>query len=153
MILPALTEINRHFGDQIQVDLIGFVSSLKVPDWIRRLPPSTHATRSYPGFVHWITHAGPWDIGLAPLAATPFNACKSPIKALDHAALGLATIASDVPAYRGSVPGGLLVPNTITAWREALSRLIRDRSLRHHLADAGMTALRASGTLASLHPD
>ena len=156
LILPALVEIHRRFGDQVQFDLIGFVSAGEVPAWIRRLTPSVNASRSYPGFVHWITGAGrvtpPWDIGLAPLADTSFNACKSPIKALDYAALGLATIASDLAAYRGSPadgPGGLLVPNTETAWYEALSRLIRDGAWRRELADGGGRRSRESGTLAS----
>jgi hypothetical protein len=150
LLLPALTEIHRRFGDQIRVELIGFVSSARVPAWIRRLAPSPHAMRSYPGFVHWLLWAGPWDIGLAPLASTQFNACKSAIKVLDYAALGLASLASDVTAYRGSLadgPGGKLVPNTTEAWYEALSRLIRDAALRRQLAESGAALLRASGTL------
>jgi glycosyltransferase involved in cell wall biosynthesis len=151
-ILPALTEIHRQFGDQIQIDLIGFVSATDVPAWIRRLAPSPHATRSYPGFVQWVTGAGPWDVGLAPLADSPFNACKSAIKVLDYAALGLASLASGVPAYRGSLadgPGGMLVPNTTPAWYEALSRLIRDAAFRRGLAEGGAASLRAGGTLAA----
>ena len=152
LLLPALTEIHRRLGDQIQFDLIGFVSGLDLPTWIRRLAPSPHATRSYPGFVHWISWAGPWDIGLAPLAGSPFNACKSAIKALDYAALCLATLASDVAAYQGSLadgPGGRLVPNTTEAWYEALSRLIRDATSRRDLAEGGVRWVRTSGTLAS----
>jgi GT2 family glycosyltransferase/glycosyltransferase involved in cell wall biosynthesis len=152
LILPALTEINCQFGDQIQFDLIGFTAALEPPDWIRRLAPTPHAMRSYPGFVHWISRVGTWDIGLAPLTDSPFNACKSSIKVLDYAALGLATLASDVAAYRGSLadgPGGMLVPNTVTAWHEALSRLIRDAGWRRGLAARGGEALRAKGTLAS----
>ena len=42
--------------------------------------------------MHWLSWSGPWDIGLAPLADSAFNTCKSPIKILDHAALGLATL-------------------------------------------------------------
>jgi hypothetical protein len=150
MLLPALTEIHRQFGDQIRFDLIGFVSDAEVPAWIRRLAPTPHAGRSYPGFVHWLRAAGTWDIGLAPLADTPFNACKSAIKVLDYAALGLASLASDVTAYRGSLadgPGGILVPNTTTAWYEALSRLIRDAALRRRLAAGGLAQLLASETL------
>ena len=152
LLVSALTEIHRRFGDQIQVDLIGFVSGTSVPAWIRRVAPTPHATRSYPGFVRWLSWAGQWDIGLAPLADTPFNACKSAIKVLDYAALGLASLASDVAAYRGSLAdgaGGRLVPNTEAAWYEALSLLIRDATLRRHLADGGGRVLRTSGTLAS----
>lgn len=153
IVLPALVEIHREFGDQIQCDMIGFVARSDVPGWIRRLAPSPHAGRSYPGFVHWLKrYAGPWDIGLAPLAANPFNDCKSAVKAMDYAALGLAVLASDVTAYRGSSAdgsGGWLVANTTEAWHEALSRMIRDADLRRHLAAGGVQALRTSGTLAS----
>jgi glycosyltransferase involved in cell wall biosynthesis len=150
LLLPALTEIHRQFGDQIRFDLIGFVSAAEVPRWIRRLAPTPHAGRSYAGFVHWLRSAGRWDIGLAPLAGSLFNDCKSAIKALDYAALGLASLASDVPAYRGSLadgPGGTLVPNTTDAWYAALSRLIRDAVWRRHLAVGGLTQLLASGIL------
>jgi GT2 family glycosyltransferase/glycosyltransferase involved in cell wall biosynthesis len=152
LLSPALTEIHRQFGDQIQVELIGFVSKADVPTWIRRLAPTPHAIQSYPAFVHWLNWAGPWDIGLAPLADSPFNVCKSPIKVLDYAAMGLATLASDVAAYQGSLadgPGGELVPGTTAAWYEALSRLIRDAGLRRRLAEDGARHFQASGTLAS----
>ncbi|MGA3005574.1 MAG: glycosyltransferase [Acetobacteraceae bacterium] len=150
LLLPALTEIHQRFGDQLRFDLIGFVSGGEVPGWIRRLAPTPHAGRSYAGFVHWLRSAGRWDIGLAPLADTPFNTCKSAIKVLDHAALGLASLASDVTAYQGSLadgPGGILVPNSTVAWYEALSRLIRDAAWRRQLAAGGLAQLLASGTL------
>jgi GT2 family glycosyltransferase/glycosyltransferase involved in cell wall biosynthesis len=152
VLLPALTEIHRQFGDQIHVDLIGFVSGVEVPAWIRRLAPTPHAGRSYAGFVQWLRTSGPWDIGLAPLANTPFNACKSAIKVLDYAALGLASLASEVTAYQGSLAdgaGGILVPNTTAAWYEALSRLIRDAAWRRRLAAGGTARLLASETLES----
>jgi GT2 family glycosyltransferase/glycosyltransferase involved in cell wall biosynthesis len=152
LILPALMEIDRQFGDHARIDLIGFVSNLELPGCIRRLAPSVHASRSYAGFVQWLSRSGPWDIGLAPLADSSFNACKSAIKALDYAALGLATVASDVAAYRGSVadgPGGTLVTNTTDAWYQALSRLIRDGEARARLAEGGIRRLLADGTLAS----
>ena len=151
LILPALVEIRHRFGEHVQLDLMGFVSTLELPAWIRRVPVPLHATRSYPGFVHAITQAGPWDIGLAPLADSRFNLCKSAIKTLDYAALGLATLASDAPAYRGSLadgPGGILVANTPDAWREALSWLIRDAEARRRLAEGGARELRRTGTLA-----
>ncbi len=152
VVLQALTELRRLFGNQIQFDLIGFVAGTAVPEWIRRVPPSTHAARSYPGFVNWITGMNGWDLGLAPLADTPFNASKSPIKVLDYAALGLAILASDVPAYRGSLadgPGGLLVSNATDAWFAALSRMVRDVVSRRALASGAIAAFRGAGTLSS----
>jgi glycosyltransferase involved in cell wall biosynthesis len=154
LVLPALTEMHHRFGEHIQVDLVGFVSVAQVPAWIRLVAPPSHATRSYPGFVQWITRAGggntgPWDIGLAPLTGSPFNTSKSAIKLLDYAALGLAAVASDVAAYRGSPGGATLVENTASAWCEALSWLIRDAASRRRLAAEGMRHLQAAGTLAA----
>ena len=132
--------------------MIGVTMRPDLPEWINRLSMTKHATLSYPGFVNWITQQPGWDIGLAPLVDTRFNACKSPIKALDYAALGLAVAASDVPAYRGSLAdggGGCLVPNDTAAWFDALSRLVRDRVLRAQLARGAQERLAAAGTLAS----
>lgn len=151
LILPALRELHGMFEGQVQVDLIGGVSRLEIPGWIRRLTPPMTAARSYAGFVHWIRHAGPWDVGLAPLADSPFNAAKSPIKTLDYAALGLAVLASGVPAYRGSLAdghGGQLVENTDQAWYAALSRMVRDDDWRSALAAGGLAHLRAGHVLA-----
>jgi GT2 family glycosyltransferase/glycosyltransferase involved in cell wall biosynthesis len=150
MIRPALEEIHRAFAGHVELDLIGFVASGDVPPWVRRITPPVHASRSYPGFVSWLTRAGPWDVGLAPLEDSPFNACKSAIKALDFAALGMATIASAVPAYRGSLAEeGALVPNTTGAWFDAISRAIRDPGWREARAAAAVARLRAEGILAA----
>ena len=152
MILPALEELHRQFGTRARVDLIGFLATAAAPGWIGRVTPPPHATRSYAGFAQWFTRAGPWDIGLAPLADSPFNASKSAIKTLDYAALGLATLASDVASYRGSPAdgaGGMLVANTAAAWYEALSRLVRDHALRRRLAEGGMRRFLETGTLAA----
>ena len=160
-VLPALTALHGQFGDRVRFDMIGFAAGGAVPPWINRIAPPAQAARSYPGFVNWLTGAGPfpsgpWDIGLAPLAGTSFNRAKSAIKTLDYAALGLAVFASDVPAYRGSLAdgaGGRLVPNTLEAWYQALSRAIRDIPWRQAMAAAAWRALREHGTLAARASD
>ncbi len=55
-----------------------------------------------------------YSVGVAPLADTVFNRSKSDIKFLELAALGIPTIASNVPAYNKSITSGqtgLLVKN------------------------------------------
>lgn len=154
LVVPALERLLASFGPQIGFDMIGISAAASVPGWVSRIgPPPTAA--SYPGFVNWLVQQGAWDIGIAPLAegrtnGGRFNACKSPIKALEYAALGMATVASDGPAYRGSCAdgtGGILVPNTEAAWCEALGRLVRDPGLRARLAAGGREWLAAHGTL------
>ena len=72
-----------------------------------------------------LDHERHWDIGIAPLADTGFNRCKSSMKALDYAAMGLPVLASDRDVYRGTLadgPGGWLLPDDEGAWFVALAR-------------------------------
>ena len=151
LILPALRRLKEEYGDRIEIDIIGMSSRGDLPAGLNRIGPPPGAMRSYPGFVHWLTSAQPgWHIGLAPLLATPFNLCKSPIKAMDYAAMGLVVLASDVPVYRGSIadgPAGQLVPNTVAAWYAALNRLLRDPDQRHAIAARVRQAFLARASL------
>jgi Glycosyl transferases group 1 len=131
---------------------MGVTRTAGLPAWLTRLPVPAMAAASYPGFVNWITDQPGWEIGLAPLTDNPFNRCKSPIKTLDYAALGMAVLASDVPAYRGSLadgPGGMLVGADQVAWYAAIARLLRNPTVRHGLAEGARRQFLAAGTLAA----
>ena len=150
LIAPALARLVGQFGARIAIEVIGVTTQVALPEGVTRLaPPGSVA--SYPAFVHWLRAQPAWDIGLAPLADSAFNACKSPIKLLDYAALGLAAVASDTPAYRDALAagGGLGVANTEAAWCDALSRLIRQPEARASHAEAGRAWLLSQGTLAA----
>jgi glycosyltransferase involved in cell wall biosynthesis len=152
IVQPALERLRDDFGDCVAVDMLGVTNRGDLPPWINRLSLPPNASLSYPGFVNWITGQPPWDIGLAPLTDTPFNRCKSPIKTLDYAALGLAVLASDIGVYRGSLadgPGGMLVPNETGSWYAALSWLLRNAEQRRRLAQGARDAMLAAGTLAT----
>ena len=152
VIMPALDRLVTQFGDRVAIDVLGVTKQGDLPPWANRPRLTVNAAASYPGFVDWIIGEPRWDIGITPLADTAFNRCKSAIKTLDYAALGLPVLASDVAPYRGSLAGrggGMLVANTDTAWFAALSRLTRDAELRAQLADGARAALAATGTLAS----
>jgi hypothetical protein len=73
-----------------------------------------------------------FNVGLAPLAANAFNACKSPIKALEYAALGIPVIASDVGPYSSFVENGItgLLVRTDHEWDHALRRLLLEDKTR-----------------------
>jgi len=149
LVAPALERLHRAFPGQVAFDMIGVTATGDLPAWVNRVSPPV-AAASYPGFVNWIVQQGAWDIGIAPLRRNRFNDAKSAIKAMEYAALGLPTIASAVPAYRGSVAdgsGGMLVGNTETEWFGALSRLVRDPVLRARLGADGRGWLAARGVL------
>lgn len=78
------------------------------------------------------------SIGLAPLANTQFNRCKSDLKALEYAARGIPVVASDVEPYRGFVEHGVtgfLVTHP-REWAEALDALATDPGLRARMGAA-----------------
>ncbi len=146
IVEPALERLKLLFAEHVSIELLGVSSRSDLPDWISRVGMPVSATASYPGFVNWFTQQH-WDIGIAPLADTPFNRCKSALKTLDYGAPGMAILASDIEVYRGSLadgPGGWLVPNDASAWFVALTRLVRDRALRLRLAEGARIAARTA---------
>jgi glycosyltransferase involved in cell wall biosynthesis len=78
-----------------------------------------------------------FDIGLAPLAATPFNLARSDIKVKEYAGCGVPWLASPVGPYAGlgEGHGGRLVEDG--RWFEAVHRLVKKRRDRERLAAAG----------------
>ncbi len=130
LIIPALQRLKAEYDERVTIEILGMTGRADLPRGLLRVGPPRHAAGSYPTFVHWLTTIDqPWHIGLAPLLESPFNACKSPIKAMDYAGLGLAVVASDTSVYRGSLidgPAGRLVANTPEAWYAALDALVRD---------------------------
>lgn len=165
LVLPALARLHETFGERIAIEVVGIVGAGALPPFIRRVEVPRRAGLSYPAFVAWLTdrqRRRPWSIGIAPLADTAFNRCKSAIKMLDYAALGLATVVSDMPAYRDPADGDfaqLLDVEDVVAggylaadagqWFHAVARLVRRADLRRAMARLGHAAWLREGTLAA----
>lgn len=76
-------------------------------------------------------------ISVAPMRDTPFNAGKTYIKFLDHAAMGSVGLYSARSPYREIVShgeDGLLVEDTPDAWRSAMQTLVDDPGLARLMA-------------------
>jgi len=85
-----------------------------------------------------------FDIGLAPLADTPFNNSKSDIKVLEYGARGIPSIASDCEVYRNFIEhgvNGFLVRHD-HEWLHYMSLLAGDVKLRCDMGDAAREAAR-----------
>ena len=157
LIMPALQRLVTDFPERVTIDVVGMTPEFELPPGIRRVVPPFYATQSYPAFVHWVnTHTPGWHIGLAPLADTAFNRCKSPIKAIDYAAMGLAVLASDTAVYRGSLADGMvghLVANEAGAWLDALAGLVRDQMRWRQFAGGARAAFVSQASLQSQASD
>jgi hypothetical protein len=119
-------------GRRIELDVIG-VSDVDQP-WFTRLD-LPRGGYSYRSFVSWVRAAAvkrQWSAGVAPLVSEPFNDSKSDLKVLEYSLLGLPSLASDVPAYRGlSGLGQALVPNEPGAWATAIHNASNEISALH----------------------
>lgn len=73
-----------------------------------------------------------FDIGLAPIAGSKFNECKSYLKALEYAAMGIPVIASDFGPYPEFVVDGVtgFLVKTEKQWRDRIRELVADKELR-----------------------
>jgi GT2 family glycosyltransferase/glycosyltransferase involved in cell wall biosynthesis len=152
LVLPVLARLHAAFGARVAIDIVGIVGERDLPPFLTRVAVPHRAGLSYPAFVAWLVERQrrlPWAIGIAPLVDTPFNRCKSPIKMFDYAALGLATVASDMPAYRGMVD---CLADGEAQWFHALDRLVCHPGLRHDMAQAARAALSRRHTLSAQAP-
>jgi len=136
IIFPAFSRLEREFKNTVNLTLIGVVDEigLRVPYHIIKVPSAM--TQSYPAFVSWLQSIGPFDIGLAPLLDTYFNRAKSNMKQLEYAALGLPTIAADLPPYRapGFVGRGVVLAEpTADGFYNAMREMVYDGARRHQL--------------------
>ena len=156
--------LDRPRRDRVTVGWSGGMSHLR--DWMEAADPLRQVLDSHPGVdMHFIgldyspvlrtnreCRYTPWkpdvwdyyqlidfDIGLAPLADTPFNTCKSNIKALEYMALGIPVIASDTPAYRDLVVDGVTgyLVHGKDEWHARLTDLINDEAMRTEMGAKG----------------
>jgi glycosyltransferase involved in cell wall biosynthesis len=105
-------------------------------DRVERLP-KTH-------FAAYMERLADTDISIAPLENTIFNDCKSNIKFLEAAVLGVVSICSPCDNFRDVVRHGVngLLADSDGAWEDALLALADDAALRQRLGEAArQTAL------------
>jgi hypothetical protein len=87
----------------------------------------------------WPAAVAELGVGIAPLADTRFNACKSWLKPLEMSALGVPWVASPRVEYaRLHQKGAGVLADTPRRWHKELLRLVQDASLRRDRAEAGL---------------
>jgi len=131
-LAPVAAALRRRYGDRVRFEVVGVTARALPPGFDRQLPDGDAANASYPGFVEWFGRQR-WEIAVSPLVEGPFNRCKSAIKLMDYAALGLPIVASRHPEYEaafGGDHGVLLIENDEAAWVDALSKLVDDSPAR-----------------------
>jgi glycosyltransferase involved in cell wall biosynthesis len=139
-LVPVLVQILAH-NPQVRFELFG---SMAMPDELRQFGERIHAIPRVSDYNAFITAFRQlrWDIGLAPLRATPFNIVKADTKWVDYTSIGTAVVASADTAYdRCCADGcGILVSGD-EGWRSALQTLIDNPDQRLAMVEAAQRRL------------
>jgi GT2 family glycosyltransferase/glycosyltransferase involved in cell wall biosynthesis len=150
MLEEPLRELKREFGAGVELDVIGIVPESYRREWFNVVSVPDGRSASYPLFVSWLRALNGWHVGVAPLVDNHFNRCKSYIKYLDYAALGLPGVFTSNGVFDGVVKNGetgLLVDNEATAWKDALRLLVQDSDLRRQIGKSACADVTARHTL------
>ena len=100
-------------------------------DWFEsiELPPNN---MDFEKFMPWLSKRVNWDIALVPLENSSFNQCKSELKFIELAVLGLPGVYSDMCVYNSVVDDGVngFLASNEDEWVQKIEKLILDESLR-----------------------
>jgi glycosyltransferase involved in cell wall biosynthesis/SAM-dependent methyltransferase len=138
---PALAQILEHHP-QVELHILG---PLLIP------PELTHfgeRVRNLP-LVYWteVPHIlNTFDINLGPLEqGNPFCRCKSEVKYIEAAILGIPTVASRIDAFEFAIRDGEngLLAGDADEWVEKLEQLLADPASRHRIGTAARSDVLA----------
>jgi glycosyltransferase involved in cell wall biosynthesis len=87
-----------------------------------------------PFAAHHTNYENVW-LNIAPLAASPFNECKSALKIVEAASFGIPTLCSDNPDNRRFSNAGAVVVETGDDWFDGLEQLYNDSFYGARVAD------------------
>ena len=148
-----MRRLKAEFGAGVELDLIGIMPDHRKRDWFNSIPVPNIYGHSYPLFAEWIRKENNWHFAVAPLVDDEFNRCKSYIKYLDYAALGLPAIFSGIGVFEAVVregETGICVPD-VGSWYSAMRLLITDSQLRRKMGKAAFEDVQLNHTLAAQH--
>ncbi len=156
MVLEPLRAVLHEFRGRVEFQLAGGTVDDRVLKGLDGLAVTRHPVPGscfpYPYFAHWASTNMKWDFGIAPLEDTSLNYCKSDIKYLDYAILGIPGVFSNFPSYARAVETGktgLLCGPDPEEWQSALRLMITDGEARSRMALAAYDAVRSKRTLAT----
>lgn len=135
-VVPALRRVIEKYGDAIRVEFIGYhPAALRDDPHVKCFD----FLADYEQFRKFFASRR-WDIGLAPLADTMFNRCKTNNKYREYGSFRIAGIYSDIPTYSCVEHGvnGYLTEHTEDGWFNAMCTLIEQKKLREQIAQSAL---------------
>lgn len=134
-VILILKDRYKNKNIDIDFEIIG-ISANNQQDWlkVKKLP---YYPMSMESFMAWLSNNIDWDIGIVPLVYNEFNKCKSELKYIEFAALGIPVVASDVDNYKVAIEDGVngFLANNEQEWVNKISLLIENPMLRNGLVN------------------
>lgn len=147
LVTAAMRAIEVKYGSSVEIEVIGGFQD-RAPTFGKRV--GLPKKNDYPNFVRWLQERVHWDIGIIPLAASPFNESKSYLKFLEYAALDMAIVVSESITYSAVARHGenaSVVSASPDAWVQALSELIENPAQRAQYAEVARESVCEHHTL------
>jgi glycosyltransferase involved in cell wall biosynthesis len=142
LAVPALNAVLAH-GRNVRVELFGSIARQPAADLLHGAVVRHDAVLGDYGAFRRRLAGLEWDIGLAPLVASPYNRCKTATKWAEYAEAGAAVLASDIEVYRPMIAADAAMPASPAQWEHALERLVASPGLRAGLVAAADELLAA----------
>ncbi len=129
-VLPALVRFLRKHK-HIRFELFGSIPKPAALEEFGNRITVVQPVRNYEEFLIHFSKLN-WDIGICPLAKTPFNIVKANTKWVEYTSIGIATIATADTVYDDCCADGCgILADTEEEWLEAMERLANDPDLRY----------------------
>lgn len=144
LVLPGLIEF-LHRNPEVNFELFG---SIPLPDSLRVFGPRIIVLDPVPDYAQFLeTFASRnWDIGLCPLARTPFNNVKANTKWVEYTAVGAAVIASEQMIYDECCADGCGATVGDNGWLDALEHFTHNPKARFEMVERAQGRLREAYT-------
>ena len=131
LIKNVILKLKEKYDFEFEV-IGGFNASDNVEEeWFKpvELPPNN---MDFEKFMGWLSKTIDWDIAIVPLEDSSFNQCKSELKFIELAVLGLPGVYSDMCVYNTVVSDGVdgFLALNEDEWIEKIEKLILDKYLR-----------------------
>lgn len=142
--------LNRIMSDYPHVQLLigGYAS---VPE---TLQPLSQRIKQFPfsGYAGYFKHLAQADICVVPLLQDRFNHCKSAIRYLEAAILGIPTITANIGDFTNLIDSGEngFLANSNEEWEQALRALILDKELRNKISKNSRLFVKEKQTITAL---
>ena len=148
LVEPALVELVRRYGPRVNIMLVGY---LNLTERLRSIEANvTLVAPDWDVGAYWAM-LSQVDVNIAVLKPSLMADCKSAIKWLEAAMLGIPSVVSSTATYREVIrPGETgLICATPDEWTAALERLVADAALRRRI---GVQARQQAHTEYGLAP-